>query len=123
MPNLKPIRTEADYQQAMENLATLWNAPEGTQESDQLDILATLIEKYEEQNFPMDLPDPIDAILFRMDQQGLTRKDLEPLLGPRSRVSEILNRRRGMSIEMIRALHAHLRIPAEILIRPSKTPA
>jgi HTH-type transcriptional regulator/antitoxin HigA len=71
----------------------------------------------------MDSPDPVDAILFRMAQQGLTRKDLEPMLGTRNRVSEVLNRRRGLSIEMIRAVHDGLRIPAEILIRPSKTPA
>jgi HTH-type transcriptional regulator/antitoxin HigA len=123
MPNLKLIHTEADYKNALQTVATLWNAPKNTPESDQLDILATLIEKYEEQNFPIDLPDPIDAILFRMEQQGLSRKDLEPILGPRSRISEILSRRRGLSIEMIRALHEKLRIPAEILIKPSKTPA
>jgi HTH-type transcriptional regulator/antitoxin HigA len=120
MVNLKPIHTEADYQDAMSALGELWGAPEGTPESDQLDILATLIEKYEEQHFPMDLPDPIDAILFRMEQQGLTRKDLEPILGPRNRVSEILNRRRPLSIDMIRALNTHLHIPADILIKPLK---
>jgi HTH-type transcriptional regulator/antitoxin HigA len=123
MVDLKPIRSESDYHQAMQALATLWRAAEGSSESDQLDILATLIEKYEEQNFPMDSPDPVDAILFRMAQQGLTRKDLEPMFGTRNRVSEVLNRRRGLSIEMIRAVHDGLRIPAEILIKPSKTPA
>jgi HTH-type transcriptional regulator/antitoxin HigA len=123
MVNIKPIHTENDYQEAMKNLATLWGAAEGSPESDQLDILATLIDKYEEDNFPMDLPDPVDAILFRMEQQGLSRKDLEPMLGTRNRVSEILNRRRGMSIEMIRALHDQLHIPAEVLIKPSKIPA
>jgi HTH-type transcriptional regulator/antitoxin HigA len=123
MFDLKPIRSESDYHQAMQALATLWGAAEGSPESDQLDILATLIEKYEAQNFPMDSPDPVDAILFRMAQQGLTRKDLEPMLGTRNRVSEVLNRRRGLSIEMIRAVHDGLRIPAEILIKPSKTPA
>jgi HTH-type transcriptional regulator/antitoxin HigA len=100
--------------------ATLWGSPEGSAESDQLDVLATLIEKYEEAHFPMDLPDPVDAILFRMGQPGLSRRDLEPMLGPRNRVSEVLNRRRGMSIEMIRELHDKLHIPAEVLIRPSK---
>ena len=98
MPDLKPIHTQADYKNAMQTLAILWGAPEGTPEGDQLDILATLIEKYEEQNFPIVLPDPIAAILFRMEQQGLSRKDLEPILGPRSRISEILTRRRGLSI-------------------------
>jgi len=123
MVDLKPIRSETDYHQAMQALATLWGAAEGSPESDQLDILATLIEKYEEQNFPMDMPDPVDAILFRMEQQGLTRKDMEPMLGTRNRVSEVLNRRRGLSIEMIRAVHDGLRIPAEVLIKPSKSPA
>ncbi len=123
MVNIKPIHTENDYQEAMKNFATLWGAAEGSPESDQLDILATLIDKYEENNFPMDLPDPVDAILFRMEQQGLSRKDLEPMLGTRNRVSEVLNRRRGMSIEMIRALHDQLHIPAEVLIKPSKIPA
>jgi len=123
MVKLKPIHTEDDYKEAMQTLAALWGSPEGSLESDQLDILATLIEKYEEDHFPMDIPDPVDAILFRMEQQGLTRKDLEPMLGTRNRVSEVLNRRRGMSIEMIRALHDRLQIPAEVLIKPSKTPA
>jgi HTH-type transcriptional regulator/antitoxin HigA len=123
MVNLKPIHSEADYRQAMQTLGLLWGAVEGSPESDQLDILATLIEKYEEEKFPMDLPDPVDAILFRMEQQGLSRKDLEPMLGTRNRVSEVLNRRRGMSIEMIRALHEGLKIPAEVLIKPSKMPA
>jgi HTH-type transcriptional regulator/antitoxin HigA len=123
MINLKPIHSEDDYRQAMQMLGLLWGAAEGSPESDQLDILATLIEKYEEENFPMDLPDPVDAILFRMEQQGLSRKDLEPMLGTRNRVSEVLNRRRGMSIEMIRALHEGLKIPAEVLIKPSKIPA
>ena len=123
MLSLKPIRTADDYKQSMEMLAALWGAVEGSPESDQLDILATLIERYEAEQFPMDLPDPVDAILFRMEQQGLSRKDLEPMLGTRNRVSEVLNRRRGMSIEMIRALHEHLHIPAEVLIRPSKIPA
>jgi HTH-type transcriptional regulator/antitoxin HigA len=123
MINLKPIHSEDDYRQAMQMLGLLWGAAEGSPESDQLDILATLIEKYEEENFPMDLPDPVDAILFRMEQQGLSRRDLEPMLGTRNRVSEVLNRRRGMSIEMIRALHEGLKIPAEVLIKPSKIPA
>jgi HTH-type transcriptional regulator/antitoxin HigA len=123
MIDLKPIHTETDYEDAIKSLAALWGAPEGSPESDQLDVLATLIEKYEEQHFPMDLPDPVDAILFRMEQQGLSRKDLEPMLGTRGRVSEVLNRRRGMSIEMIRALHEGLKIPAEVLIKPSKSAA
>jgi HTH-type transcriptional regulator/antitoxin HigA len=88
-----------------------------------LDSLATLIEKYEEEKFLIDLPDPVDAILFRTEQQGLSRQDLEAMLGTRNRVSEVLNRRRGISTEMIRALHEGLKIPAEVLIKPSKMPA
>ncbi len=120
MSNLKPIHNEDDYNQAMKTLAILWGSPEGSAEGDQLQILATLIEKYEEAHFPMDVPEPVDAILFRMEQQGLSRKDLEPMLGPRNRVSKVLNRRRGMSIEMIGEVHEKLHIPAEVLIRPSK---
>lgn len=91
-------------------------APDG----DRLDILATLIDVYESQHHPMDPPDPIEAIKFRMEQQGLTRKDLEPMIGPRNRVADILNRRRSLSIEMIRQLHDRLGISADVLIRPSR---
>jgi HTH-type transcriptional regulator/antitoxin HigA len=83
-------------------------------------VLATLIDAYEAEHHPMDPPDPIDAILFRMEQQGLRRKDLEPLIGSRTRVAEVLNRRRGLSISMIRRLHDHLGIPADVLIRSSR---
>jgi HTH-type transcriptional regulator/antitoxin HigA len=85
-----------------------------------LDILATLIEAYETKHFPLDPPDPIEAILFRMEQQGISRKDLESMIGTRARVAEILNRKRGLSIEMIRQLHTKLGISAEVLIRPSR---
>jgi HTH-type transcriptional regulator/antitoxin HigA len=87
---------------------------------DRLDILATLIEAYETKHYPMDPPDPIEAILFRMEQQGISRKDLEPMIGTRARVAEVLNRKRGLSIEMIRQLHTKLGISAEVLIRPSR---
>jgi HTH-type transcriptional regulator/antitoxin HigA len=121
MPDeLKPIRSKADYEAAMVEFARLWDAKEGTPESDRLDVLAILIETYEAAHFSIDVPDPIDAILFRMEQQGLTRKDLQPMLGPRNRISEILNRKRSLTIDMIRALHAQLHIPAEILIRKTK---
>jgi len=99
-------------------LGTLWGAESGTPEGDRLDVLATLIEAYESANYPVDLPDPIDAILFRMEQQGLSRKDMEPILGSRGRVAEILNRKRPLSLEMIRRLHSELGIPAEVLIQP-----
>lgn len=114
---LKPIRTEADYEQALAELERLWGAKSGTAAGDRLDVLATLIDAYEARHHPIDPPDPIEAIRFRMEQQGLSRKDLEPLLGSRARVAEVLNRKRGLSIEMIRRLHATLGISAEILIR------
>ena len=100
----------------------LWGAKAGTPKGDRLDILATLIEAYETEHYPMDPPDPIEAIKFRMEQQGLTRKDLEEILGTRTRVSEVLNRKRGLSINMIRAIHDKLGISAEILIRSIRGP-
>ncbi|MFC3705458.1 type II toxin-antitoxin system HigA family antitoxin [Devosia honganensis] len=117
---LKPIRTEADYEAALAEVERLWGAAGGTPEGDRLDILATLIDAYEASHHPMDPPDPVEAILFRMEQQGLSRKDLESMIGPRNRVADILNRRRSLSIEMIRQLHDGLGISAEVLIRPSR---
>ena len=117
---LKPIRIEADYRRAMAELERLWGAKSGTREGDRLDVLATLVEAYERQHYPMDPPDPIDAIQFRMEQQGLTRKDLEPLIGSRARVAEVMNRKRALSIEMIRRLHEHLGISADVLVRPTR---
>jgi HTH-type transcriptional regulator/antitoxin HigA len=120
MKNLKPIKTRTDYDAALTEMKRLWGAKSGTPDGDQLDILATLVDAYEAQHFPMDPPDPIEAIRFRMEQQGLTRKDLEEILGTRTRVAEVLNRRRGLSINMIRRLHEKLGISAEVLIRPSR---
>lgn len=117
---LKPIRTEADYRQALIEVERLWGARSGTPEGDRLDVLATLIDAYEVAHYPMDPPDPIEAIKFRMEQQGLSRKDLEPLIGTRTRVAEVLNRKRNLSIDMIRRLHDRLGISAEVLIRPSR---
>ncbi len=117
---LKPIRTKADHKKALAEVERLWGAKSGTPEGDRLDVLATLIDAYEAEQFPMDPPDPIEAIKFRMEQQGLSRKDLEPLIGTRTRVAEVLNRRRSLSIAMIRRLHARLGIAAEVLIRPSR---
>jgi HTH-type transcriptional regulator / antitoxin HigA len=111
-----PIRTERDHERALADVAKLWGAKPGTPNGDRLDVLATWIDAYEAMRFPMDPPDAIAAIEFRMEQQGLTRKDLEPLLGSRTRVSEVLNRKRGLSIEMIRRLHKGLGISAEVLI-------
>jgi len=121
MKTLKPIRTEADYEAALIEIERLWGARTGTAEGDRLDILATLVDVYENEHYPMDPPDPIAAIKFRMEQQELTRKDLEGLLGSRSRVAEVLNRRRELSINMIRRLHEKLGISAEVLIRPTRT--
>ncbi|HEU4619712.1 MAG TPA: helix-turn-helix domain-containing protein [Gammaproteobacteria bacterium] len=117
--DLKPIRSKADYERSLAEVERLWGAKSGTPEGDRLDILATLIDAYEAAHYPMDPPDPIEAIKFRMEQQGLTRKDLEPMIGTRTRVAEVLNRKRGLSIAMIRRLHARLGISADVLIRPS----
>ncbi|EGP55803.1 transcriptional regulator helix turn helix domain-containing protein [Agrobacterium tumefaciens F2] len=117
---MKPIRSEADYDAALAEAERLWGAKSNTPEGDRLDVLVTLIEVYEAKHYPIDPPDPIEAIKFRMEQQGLTRKDLEPIFGTRNRTSEILNRRRGLSIEMIRNLHDKLGISADVLIRPTR---
>ena len=122
MKDLKPIRNEKDYERALAEVEVLWGAKAGTPKGDRLDILATLIEAYETEHYPMDPPDPIEAIKFRMEQQGLSRKDLEEILGTRTRVSEVLNRKRGLSINMIRALHEKLGISAEILIGAIRGP-
>jgi HTH-type transcriptional regulator/antitoxin HigA len=117
---LKPIRSEDDYQTALAEVERLWGAKSGTPDGDRLDILATLIDVYESEHDPMDPPDPVEAIKFRMEQQGLSRKELEPLIGTRTRVAEVLNRKRSLSIAMIRRLHERLGISAETLIRPSR---
>src|SRR5215472_1164877 len=119
---IKPIRTKRDYEAALKEIERLWGAKAGTPAGDRLDVLATLIEAYEAQHYPMDPPDPIEAIKFRMEQRGLTRKDLEPLIGTRTRVAEVLNRKRSLSITMIRRLHESLGISADVLIRPSRRP-
>jgi len=118
--DVKPIRTRKDHQAALKEVERLWGAKAGTPDGDRLDVLATLIDAYEAAQFPFDPPDPIEAIKFRMEQQGLTRKDLEPLIGTRTRVAEVLNRRRNLSIGMIRRLHQRLGISAEVLIRPTR---
>src|SRR6266849_4316894 len=98
--NVKPVRTKRDHEAALAEVERLWGSKLGTPEGDRLDVLATLIEAFEEIHYPMDPPDPIEAIKFRMEQQGLSRKDLESLIGTRTRVAEILNRRRNLSIGM-----------------------
>jgi HTH-type transcriptional regulator/antitoxin HigA len=117
--DIKPIKTEADYDRALAVINNLWGAELDTPEGDRLDILMALVEAYETRHHSIDFPDPVDAILFRMEQQGLTRKDLEPILGSRSRVSEILNRKRKLTLEMIRRLHKRFNIPLESLVGSS----
>ena len=117
---MKPIRTEADYEAALVEVAALWGAVNNTPNGDRLDVLATLIDVYEAKHHAMDPPDPVEAIKFRMEQQGMTRKDLEDIIGTRTRIAEVLNRKRSLSIGMIRRLHDQLGISAEILIQPSR---
>ena len=120
---IKPIRTETDYEAALETVEKLWRARRGTEEGDALDVLATLIDEYESRIFPINLPGPVEAIKFQMEQKGLTRRDLEGIIGARGRISEVLDGKRSLSIAMIRRLHAKLEIPLELLIGPSKAEA
>jgi HTH-type transcriptional regulator / antitoxin HigA len=120
---VRPIRSKRDHAAALKEVERLWGAKAGTRHGDRLDVLVTLIEAYEEEHYPIDPPDPIEAIKFRMEQQGLTRRDLEEIIGTRTRIAEVLNRKRGLSIAMIRRLNERLGIPAEVLIRPSRKTA
>jgi HTH-type transcriptional regulator/antitoxin HigA len=113
----KVIKTRADYQAALAYLETLMDAQPGTPQEEELELFAVLLDNYEREHFPIGLPDPVEAIKFRMEQQGLTRRDLEPFIGSQSKVSEVLNRRRSLSVAMIRALHTGLDIPAEVLLQ------
>jgi HTH-type transcriptional regulator/antitoxin HigA len=115
---LKPIKTGTDHEAALKEIERLWNAEEGTPDGDRLEILTTLVEAYEEANFPIDIPDPIEAIKFRLEQQGADRKSLIGILGNRTRVYEVLRGDRALSLTMIRQLNRHLGIPAEVLIQP-----
>ena len=113
---IRPIRKPSDHESALKRIQALMSAKPGTDDGDELDVLATLVEAYEARHFPIESPDPIEAIRFRMEQMGMERKDLEPFIGSRARVSELLNKRRGLSLTMIRALHEELDIPLEALI-------
>ena len=115
--NIHPIKTEIDYENALERLEKIFDAKQGTKEGDELEILSILIEKYEDKNFPIDLPDPIEAIKFRMEQLGLKQNDLTEVIGFKSRVSEILNKKRKLTLEMIRKLNKYLSIPTNVLIQ------
>ncbi len=113
---IQPIKTEQDYNLALAEIERLWGSEEGTVQGDKLDVLLVLIDDYESKHHAIDPPDPIEAIKFRMEQMNLTRKDLEKTIGSRGRVSEVLNRRRALSLNMIRNLHADLNIPLESLV-------
>ena len=115
---IKPIKTEADYEVALKEIEELWESNYGSPEGDKLDVLVTLVEVYEEEHYPISPPDPIEAILHYMESQGLSEHDLEPYLGSRPYVSEVLNRQRGLSLDMIRKLHNGLGISADILVQP-----
>lgn len=112
-----PIRNEDDYQKALERLEEIFDAKQGTEEGDELEILSILIDRYENENFPIGMPDPIEAIKFRMEQMGMKQKDLAEVVGFKSRVSEILNKKRKLTLEMIRNLNSTLNIPTEVLIQ------
>ena len=114
--NLKPIRNEADYESALERAHSIFDAPTGSPESEELQVLAVLIEFYEDRKFPIDPSNPVDAIKFRMDQLNMKPVDLAKIIGYKSRVSEILNGKRKLSLTMIRQLHKHLHIPIDVLI-------
>ncbi|MBK9224100.1 MAG: helix-turn-helix domain-containing protein [Flavobacterium sp.] len=114
---IKPIKNEKDYNQALERLETIFDAKLGTRESDELEVLGILIDQYENEHFPIGLPDPIEAIKFRMEQMGYNQNDLAKIVGLKSRASEILNRKRKLSLEMIRQLHDRLNIPTDVLIQ------
>ena len=115
--NINLIKTENDYNQALERLEIIFDAKKGTNEGDELELLGILIDQYEKDYFPIDLPDPIEAIKFRMEQMGYTQNDLAKIIGFKSRASEILSKKRKLSLEMIRQLHTSLNIPTEVLIQ------
>ena len=115
---IKPIKTENDYCQALKRLETIFDAKKGSSQGDELEILGILIDNYENKYFPIGLPDPIEAIKFRMQQMGYNQNDLANIIGLKSRASEILNRKRKLSLEMIRQLHERLNIPTDVLVQP-----
>ncbi len=114
---ISPIRNEKDYQKALDRLEDIFEAKKDTKEGDELEILSILIDRYENENFPIGMPDPIEAIKFRMEQMGMNQKDLAELVGFKSRVSEILNKKRKLTLDMIRKLNTNLHIPTEVLIQ------
>src|SRR5271165_3535861 len=120
---IKPIKSNADHEAALRRIETLWGASSGTAEGDELDVLATLVEAFEREHYPIDLPDPIEAIRFRLEQEGKDYRALIGVIGQRTRVYEVMRGDRGLSLNMIRKLHSQLEIPAEVLIQPAQKPA
>jgi HTH-type transcriptional regulator/antitoxin HigA len=116
---IKPIRTEKDYAGALRRIEALWGSADKTPSGDELEVLVTLVEAYEVERYPMDLPDPIEAIKFRLEQEGKDFRALIGVIGQRSRVYEVMRRARPLSLNMIRRLHTKLRIPAQVLIQPA----
>ncbi|WP_339657499.1 helix-turn-helix domain-containing protein [uncultured Maribacter sp.] len=114
---ISPIRNEKDYQKALDRLEDIFDAKKGTEEGDELEILSILIDRYENENFPIGMPDPIEAIKFRMEQMGMNQNDLAEVVGFKSRVSEILNKKRKLTLNMIRKLNTNLHIPTEVLVQ------
>lgn len=114
---IKPIKTEKDYNDALDRLESIFDSKKGSAQGDELEILSILIEKYEDEHFPIGFPDPIEAIKYRMEQMGYTQSDLAKVVGLKSRASEILNRKRKLTLEMIRLLHDNLKIPTEVLVQ------
>lgn len=119
---IRPIKSETDYQAALAEIERLFDAAPNTPEGDRLDVLTTLVDAYEVQHHDIALPDPIEAILYQLESRGLSRRDLELYLGSRARVSEVLNRKRPLTLDMIRRLHSGLGIPAVVLIQPYRAP-
>lgn len=117
---IKPIKTETDYQEALKRLEIIFDAQKGTPEGDELEIIGILLEKYEDEHFPIEFPDPIEAIKFRMEQMGYNQTDLAKVVGLKSRASEILNRKRKLTLEMIRSIHDTMKIPTDVLIQNYK---
>ena len=118
---IHPIKTEGDYRRALGEVERLWDADPGSSEGDYVDVVSTLIEAYEARHHPIPAPDPIAAIEFMIEQRGLTRRDLEPAIGSRGRVSEVLNRKRPLTLPMVRSLSALLQIPTDVLVQPYET--
>lgn len=118
--NIKPIKTQKDYQTALQQVELLWDAPKDSADADVLDVLATLIDKYEDDHFPINTPDPVEAIKFRMEQSGISKSDLAIYLGGKNRASEILSKKRRLTLGMIRSLNKNLKIPAGALIKEYK---